>query len=193
MSSTNFCPYCGTRIDAGFRFCQNCGKALPSVPCAAPVEDETRSRQAGLRSTSRAPRNYECPSYTYANTRNLHIPSPQEFINEAYGLELQLKKQMGDDSENNFRVAVGLMSAIKKCSEWPLYRGGEGLRKVDCWVLFSPSITMVMDCVDANLMALSEYSEAKGALAQIASSEVFDEESIGRAKKIEASCISVGA
>ena len=28
-SKVNFCPYCGTKLEEGFEFCQNCGKKLP--------------------------------------------------------------------------------------------------------------------------------------------------------------------
>lgn len=28
-SSSNFCPYCGTRVEDDFAFCQSCGKKLP--------------------------------------------------------------------------------------------------------------------------------------------------------------------
>ena len=38
-----FCPYCGTKLDVGARFCKNCGEAVlsDSVKATAPKEKET--------------------------------------------------------------------------------------------------------------------------------------------------------
>jgi len=169
----DFCPYCG--VERGnhrwFDSCQNCGAVLRVFP-----NDRFPARES---------RNYESPHCQHVNTKNLHIPSPSEFIAEANALHRRLMMSLGGSSVNNFIAINDLFPAVLKCSEWPLYYGeGVPLRKVDCWALFSEQIKVVLDCIESILPELKDFSEAKSILTKIIESEVFDEDSIIRAMKL---------
>lgn len=169
----DFCPYCG--VERGnhrwFDTCQNCGAVLRVFP-----NDRFPDRES---------RNYERPHSTYGNNRNLHIPSPSEFIAEVNDLHRRLMRTMSGSSVNNFIAVKDIFPAILNSSKWPLYfGGGEELRKVDCWALFSEPVRIVLDSIEENLAYMSDFGDAKSMLGQIVESQVFDEDSIIRAMKL---------
>jgi hypothetical protein len=166
-AGVNFCPHCGGEV-VSYR-CVKCGVILPIA--------KDGNEWLG-------PRNYENEGLMIVTHEDLTIPSPCEFVRDAKHLYETLVGLQTDSVVNNFRVAQDLMPKIVRCSRWPFYSGGEALRKVDCWELFSGIIGLVLDSVEAcRDSAAVDLRDLRDVAKTISQSWTFDWKNMGRAKK----------
>lgn len=73
---TNYCPYCGERVDAGTRYCPKCGTRIPMIGAAGAQTIDEPSYQKQQAYGQRTERAYEYqPPYTEPRYRKSEMSS----------------------------------------------------------------------------------------------------------------------